>query len=177
MSNLATRNLNEITKEIDTDYIVKPSGEGFVSLRKCGELCGVAHNSIVHFFKDKADISQGVSSENLQIVVQHYASKHRPSAIATLCLFAKAGAKAFIYHQAGYTLEAKKEVKPMTMRELLLYSLKVEEEKEKLLIENKYLEISKSRVEDELEESKYQNRNQYSKHIVNNNYFYGRFKP
>lgn len=125
MKNLATKNT--------TDFTVTESGDAYISQRKCAELCGVERNSIVHFFKEKSDISQGVNSKDLQSVVQHYAQQGKEQAVKTLCVFAEAGAKAYIYHEAGYVMEAKK---PMSQLEMLAVGFQKMAEIEKQQEEN-----------------------------------------
>ena len=135
MINLATKNTN--------DFTVTESGEAFISQRKTAELCGVERNSIVHFFKDKNNISQGVSDKQLAFVVQHYAIKGRREAVQTLILFAKAGAKAYIYHQAGYKIKADNKFSiPQSMSEALMLAANQAKEIE-LLEEQKKIDAPK----------------------------------
>lgn len=101
MKNLATKNRE--------DFTVTESGEAFVSHRKTAELSGVRLSTLQSFFRSKKiDISQGVSSENLDFSVSHYATKGRPEAVATLIKFARAGAQAYIYTEAGYVITVAK---------------------------------------------------------------------
>ena len=87
------------------DFKVDPkTGVGYISQRKAAELCGVNRNSVVHFFKQKSDISQGLSADQLCAVVHHYAKQKHLEAIDTLFLFSEAGARAFIYYHAGVQL-------------------------------------------------------------------------
>ena len=51
------------------------------------------------------NVSKGISDENLAFSVQHFARKHRKNAVETLCKFAHAGARAFIYSQAGVKVQ------------------------------------------------------------------------
>ena len=67
MKNLATKNQD--------DYTITLAGAAYVSQRKAAEMCGVLRNSVVHLFKGKGDISQGLSTDQLSFVVQHYATK------------------------------------------------------------------------------------------------------
>ena len=123
MKNLATKNT--------TDFTITENGDALISQRKTAELCGVERNSIVHFFKDKSDISQGVSDNQLASVVQYYANKGRAQAVQTLILFAKAGAKAYIYHEAGYKLKAEKQL-PQNFSEALRLAADLQDKNEAL---------------------------------------------
>lgn len=118
MKNLATKNT--------TDFTVLENGQAFISQRKAAELCGVGQSTIRDFFhSNNIDVNQGVSAENLEKPITHYARKGRAEAVQTLILFAKAGAKAYIYHQAGYTLRAQTlpEVIPEPTKGSVLLSL------------------------------------------------------
>lgn len=101
MKNLATQN--------QTDFAVHANGDAFISQRKAAELCGVSQSAISQICLSKnIDVKQGVSSENLSLLITYYAQKERIEAINTLCMLAEAGAKAYIYHQAGLTINAAK---------------------------------------------------------------------
>ena len=103
MKNLATKNV--------TDFTITESGEAFISQRKVADLCGVSRSSVVHYLNDDYDISQGLTDKALSIVVQHYAIDSKAAndtARRTLASLAHAGAKAYIYHEAGYKINAEK---------------------------------------------------------------------
>lgn len=132
MKNLATKNVG--------DFTITEDGKAYISQRKAAELCGVSLSTLQNLYRsNNIDIKQGVSSENLNFSVNHYAQKGRAAAIQTLIMFSQAGAKAYIYHQAGYTFEAKKpEVLPAaiplpTPTELAQMLIKSEEEKGQLI--------------------------------------------
>jgi len=99
-------NTNLATKNQD-DYTITPTGTAYVSQRKAAEMCGLGVMTINDFFRTrKIDVKQGLTSDNVALAVQHYATKGRPEAIAMLVKFARAGAKAYIYHEAGYVMNA-----------------------------------------------------------------------
>lgn len=173
-NNIAKRNTNEVT--ITTD------GEGYISQRFLERLLHITPGSISKVISREKlahlnlNENNQIHYESLISVAVYFSSKGNIKATEVLADIAKAGAKAFIYHLAGYSLEAKP--KELTNKEILLLALKAEEEKERLLLDNKHLEVSKSLVEDELEEIKEKVRNEYSRPIVNNYYsFFGRFRP
>ena len=96
-SSFFNKNYNARSQEY---FSIDPvSGEAYTSHRAASQLCGIPKSSVVHYFKDKDDISQGVTSASLASLVQHYATEGKTRAIETLCLFAKAGAKAFIHYE------------------------------------------------------------------------------
>lgn len=111
MKNLATKNQN--------DFTVLENGEAYISQRKAAELCGVGQSTLNEYFRsNNIDVKQGISAENLNFSITHYAQKGRERAIGTLVKFAKAGAKAYIYHQAGYEVQAvkvEKDTDPYTL--------------------------------------------------------------
>ncbi len=89
-----------------------------------------------------------MDADSLELVIAHYAfDSQRPTikAIASYRLLAKAGAKAYIYHQAGYSLSAKK-AEPKTAlelaREQVLLLEELEEVKGKL--EHKAIQLDES---------------------------------
>ena len=91
---------------INNDFTVSPNGVAFISQRKAAELCGIDQSTLNRFFaSSNSDVNQGISSDNLNFCITHYANKGRPEAIKTLILFSNAGAKAYMYHKAGYVLE------------------------------------------------------------------------
>ena len=98
--------MKDLYKKVSSGYRVNMlTGETFISQRKVAELCGVSQQAITKFWVSrKVDVKQGVTSENLGLIVAHYAEKGNTVAIKTLVLFAKTGAKAFIYHKAGVAL-------------------------------------------------------------------------
>ena len=103
MSNLVT---------MSDDFTVDSNGNAFVSQRKAAQLCGIDQSNISRFIaSNNIDAKQGLTPENLSLCITNYAQKGKVEAIQTLILFTKAGAKAYIYSQAGYTLNA---VKPQT---------------------------------------------------------------
>lgn len=66
------------------EVIVFADGQAYISQRRAAELCGVRQNSVVHFFKGKQDISQGVKAKDLAVVVQYYAKQGKTEAVMTL---------------------------------------------------------------------------------------------
>lgn len=97
MKNLATRN--------QEDYSIHPDGTAYTTQRKAAEMMGVSRGAVEGYFKPKnVDISQGVNVENLFALSQHYARKGRPEAVSMLVKFGEAGAQAYIYTEAGYTI-------------------------------------------------------------------------
>ena len=84
------------------------TGEAYISIRKTAELLGIDEKTIRNFLDLSApnyDRKQGLTPEILQKVTQHYSLKGNLAAIDLLGKLATAGAKAFIYHEAGVKLQ------------------------------------------------------------------------
>lgn len=104
---------NTPTHEIMVDSL---TGEAFISQRKAAEKLGVARDSLKSYLErsvctqqngEKLEISQGLSSEIFAICTQYYALDARnPTAEAKelLRMISQAGAKAYLYHEAGIPL-------------------------------------------------------------------------
>lgn len=92
------------------------NGEAYISQRKAAELLGVANTSLQYYLENvlsragNYDTSQGLSSEIFAFPVQYYALDARTvtdKAKKLLRQITQAGAKAYLYHLAGYTMSAK----------------------------------------------------------------------
>ena len=140
-NNLATKNEN--------DFTVTPNGKCFISQRKAAELCDVARTTIQSFIKSRpvnVDISQGLSPDLLQKVVQYYAYKGNKTCQMFLDKLLGDGATVFIYKQAGYVFNAV--LKPeLTPKPVIKTQLELAEEQVALLIElaEKDVELQKSK--------------------------------
>lgn len=95
------------------DFKVNPTtGEAFISVTKTAELLGVARSAIQKYIASSTPnylISKGLTPELLQEVATHYALYSKATndtAKQFAAILMKAGAKAFIYHQAGYKVQA-----------------------------------------------------------------------
>lgn len=105
--NLATTNKK--------DFTILKDGEAFISQTKIAELCGTDQSSISRFIKKsqhtlKLNKFNQLDSDSLELTIGYYAfESQRTNVIAqqNYRLLAKAGAKAYIYHQAGYQFDAK----------------------------------------------------------------------
>ena len=103
---------NEIVKS-GNDVTVLNDGSAFISQRRVAKLCGVNINAIQHQIKigfvghSNLNENNQIDSKGLVLLVTYYASK-KQKAFETLAMFAEAGAKAFLYHEAGYVFDAKK---------------------------------------------------------------------
>lgn len=84
------------------------TGEAYASQRATAKLCGVSQTAVFNKLKSlNVDSSQGLTPETLQIVITYFAvDLSKGKALKTLSLLAQAGAKAFIYAQAGVQLKA-----------------------------------------------------------------------
>jgi len=119
MKNLATQNA--------TDFTVTESGDAFISQTAVSKLCGVGQDAISkHIVKtghmlNINSINQ-LGFESLELVIGHYAfdsQRTNDVALNSYRTLAKAGAKAYIYHEAGYVMEAKPIIPPQTSTDRL----------------------------------------------------------
>ena len=107
--------MNEIierqVKEVSKDFkINKTTGEAYISIRKTAELLQMPDTTLRDYLKSahpRYDRKQGLTPELLQNIVNFRARQGSEVAFTLLEKLAEAGAKAFIYHQAGYVVSAK----------------------------------------------------------------------
>lgn len=93
----------------DHNYAVNTStGEAFISQTEAAKLCGVTQQALSKLLSKGLVVGiqpnggGAFSDKMLSQVVGYYAEKGNKVAIRTLMAFAAAGARAFIYSQAGY---------------------------------------------------------------------------
>jgi len=146
MKNLATKN--------STDFTVLEDGQAFISQPKLASLINIPVGTLTSFISRSKEISNtinGLDANSLEIAVAHYAMTSRSTTVEAQALYrtlAQAGAKAYIYHQAGYVFEAKKpEVLPAALpipspTELAQMVIKAEEEKAALMQQIDNLQIA-----------------------------------
>jgi len=102
--NLATKNT--------TDFTVLDSGEAYISQRKAAELLGVNPKTLMsHILRrhPNTNTSKGLDAKTLQSAGTYFAYKSRTKSVVAEALCDKlmeAGAKAYIYHEAGYAFSA-----------------------------------------------------------------------
>lgn len=108
MKQLKTQNSKEIIVNTST-------GEAYISNRRLSVLIDVPESTLRDYFRaQKIVITQGVSSDLLSITAQHFAEKGNMTALKFMGMISKAGAKAYLYHEAGYSVSASP-VKPMAL--------------------------------------------------------------
>jgi len=103
--NLATKNT--------TDFTVLDNGKAYISRNKAAVILGVSNQSLgtkLLVLVPNLQSNQPLIAEFLQLACTHYAfdaEQHCTGKAQQLAKqFMKAGAKAYIYHEAGYTLNA-----------------------------------------------------------------------
>lgn len=117
--------MNNLAKRNNNDFTVLENGDAFISQRKAAELLGVSHTTIqnwVNIATLNVNKNKQLSHDSLLEVATRACAIGKPEAIKFTLTLAKAGAKAYIYHQAGYTLEAKNQPEfniPKTLPEAL----------------------------------------------------------
>jgi hypothetical protein len=137
MNSLSTQETNLATTN-KTDFTVTESGDAFISQRKLAELCGVALSAVQKHLASghpKYLNDNGITAENAILVVTHYAVESKAAndtARKTLALVAQAGMKAYIYHEAGYVMQAV-QPKQMSQLEILSQSIQMLVEQDKRL--------------------------------------------
>jgi len=103
--------MSNISTVLVSDFKVNTvTGEAFVSQRKAAELLGVSHTAIQnHLATCHPNYlnQEGLSPEIFQQVATYYAFQSKainPTAQSTASKLMEAGAKAFIYREAGYNV-------------------------------------------------------------------------
>jgi hypothetical protein len=101
--NLATTNKN--------DFTVNQDGGAFISQRKVAELTGIPRATIQDWIKANPAIynineNNQLDAKSLQNLAFSGHSKGYEKCLSFIELLAEAGAKAFIYTGAGYTIQA-----------------------------------------------------------------------
>ena len=84
------------------------TGEAYISIRKTAELLGLHHSTVLEYLSTRHsnyDRKEGLTPEMLQKVVIYQSQRSNLAAIDLLGKLATAGAKAFIYHEAGVKLQ------------------------------------------------------------------------
>jgi predicted transcriptional regulator len=120
-----------------SNFSITNDGDAFISQPIVAQLCGVSQQAISQYInKTRCDLnlngSSQLSHESLELVVGHYAfdsQKSNVTALETYRTLAKSGAKAFIYHAAGYELKA---VMPTKFSEALRIAADIQQEKKEL---------------------------------------------
>lgn len=101
---------NEVTVNLTT-------GEAFISNRKLAKDLGVDESTTRRYFAAlNVVIAQGVTAENMLLCTQHFAQKGNSEAIALLVKISQAGAKAYLYHEAGLSIGVTQQ-RPLTQLE------------------------------------------------------------
>ena len=153
---------NLVIRAPSVDFTVdRSTGEAYVSQTKLAELCGVDQSTISkHISKTRHTLNLNeinqIHEESVELVIGHYAfDSQRPNEVAlkTYRTLAKAGVRAYLYHMAGYVMEAKPAV-PQTYLEALKALVASEEsrllevaahERTQTLLEEKRLQLDESR--------------------------------
>lgn len=106
MKELVRSEENLATKNVE-DFTVLANGDAFISIRKLGDLIDVPKSTLHRYCGTlKIDTGQGISYKHVSKVGQHYAEQGNIAAIKFIGMLSEAGAKAFIYHYAGYKMQA-----------------------------------------------------------------------
>lgn len=111
----------------NSEVVIDSNGEAWVTQTKLGEMCGISQQAIGKHIKTEHGCSyilnenSQLDTESAYLVVAHYAIQGKPEAIKTLAAIGKAGMKAYLYHLAGYTMNATSEVIKPKETEILGY--------------------------------------------------------
>lgn len=101
--------MNVLTTTPTSDFKVNPAtGEAYISVKKTAELLGVPRTTLRDYLSATHiyDRKQGLTPEILSFSATHFSAKGNQQAEQVLTKLTEAGAKAFIYHEAGYKIQA-----------------------------------------------------------------------
>lgn len=132
----------QISTSASTEYtditVNTKTGEAYISQRKAAEKLGIGQSTLSEFFTRSrvSDTKQGVSSEAFELAITHYALDSKnptQEAKELLRMVSKAGTKAYLYHEAGLTMSAVQQQRPLTQLEAFKELVRLEEERIALL--------------------------------------------
>jgi hypothetical protein len=111
---------------LNSEVVVDGNGEVYISQRKAAELLGVAKSTFNDWVNRTLNsvTEQGLSSEMMAIAGHYYAFEARnptDEAMEFIRQTTAAGVKAYLYHLAGYTMNATSEVIKPKETEMLGY--------------------------------------------------------
>ena len=114
---------------LNSEVVVDGNGEAWVTQIRLSEMCGVAQQTINSAISRKSSYAVDWNlNENNQLdtksaynAVVYFATQGKPEAIKTLAEIGEAGMKAYLYHLAGYTMNAISEVIKPKETEMLGY--------------------------------------------------------
>ena len=123
----------ELTSNTSSDFTVNPTtGEAFISRARLAVLLNVSPNTLKSHIlrRGEADLNQPLTAESMQSCAAYFAyesSVKTPEAKAFLNKLLEAGAKAYIYHEAGYQISASEPKQELTLTESLKAMVAVSE--------------------------------------------------
>ena len=128
----------QISTELSDITVNTKTGEAYISQRKAAEKLGIGQSTLSEFFTRShvSDTKQGVSSEAFELAITHYALDSKnptQEAKELLRMVSKAGTKAYLYHEAGLTVNAMPQQRPLTQLEAFKELVRLEEERIALL--------------------------------------------
>lgn len=114
---------------LNNEVVIDGNGEAWVSQTKLAIMCGVDRTTITNAIKRNASYVTGANlNENNQLdtksaydVTVYFATQGKSEAIKTLAAVGEAGMKAYLYHLAGYTMNATSSVIKPKETEVLGY--------------------------------------------------------
>ena len=128
-----------------SDFTITKEGEAFISQRKLSDLLGLGKNAVNDWLRRvgdgrrvKLNETNQLSSESLEYAAGYFAfetAKPTKEAIVFYRLLAQAGAKAFIYHEAGMKFTAAPIVQELTVVQEIELRLIMAKEQEALRLD------------------------------------------
>lgn len=152
MTNLTTTATTQPANDVSVNLA---TGEAFISIRRLAKELGIHHSSLNKHLSSRHPnlmFSKGIPPEIMQQAAKHYAFKSQaanPRAESFYDMLCGAGAKAWLYHEAGYVVSASP-IKQVALPEDYVSALRALADKEEqrilLLTENqeKHIETDSS---------------------------------
>lgn len=141
--------MQSVTMLQSEDFTIMDNGKAYISQRKLAEKCGITQPALSLAFSRKAKFVIGVNlneinqidADSVPIVIGHYAQQGNKEAARFLTEIAKAGARAWVYHEAGYIFNAVEKPEPMDELTILERSIaQIREQRQRLLAVEKTVE-------------------------------------
>lgn len=149
--------IQQVTMLRSEDFTIMENGEAYISQKKLAEKCGIERTALTKAISRKASFVTGwnlneinqIHADSIPLVTGYYAQQGYKEAAQFLMEIAKAGARAWVYHEAGYTFNVVEKSEPMDELTILERSIRqIREQRERLTAVEKTVEDQAVQLEE-----------------------------